>query len=84
MDLARELKKKQQIWNMKVTVIPIIIDALSTIRRQLVQGHENFEITGLIKTIQTTVLLRLARIQRRVLDTREDLLLLRLQWKTIR
>ena len=33
-DLARELKK---IWNMKVTVIPIVIGALCTVTHGLVQ-----------------------------------------------
>ena len=39
-DLARELKK---LWNMKVTVIPIIIGALSTVSKRLVQGLEDLE-----------------------------------------
>ena len=34
-------------------------------------------------TIQTTTLLRTARIRRRVLETLGDLLSLKLQWKTI-
>ena len=34
-DLARELKK---LWNMKVTVIPIVIGALGTVTKGLVQG----------------------------------------------
>ena len=36
-----------------------------------------------LETIQTTALLRSARILKRVLETRGDLLSLRLQWKTI-
>ena len=34
LDLARELKK---LWNMKVTVIPIVIGPLSTVTKGLVQ-----------------------------------------------
>ena len=36
LELARELKKK--IRNMKVTVIPVVISALGTIPKRLVQG----------------------------------------------
>ena len=66
LDLARELKK---LWNMKVTIVPIVIGALGTITKGLLQGLENFEIGGQVETIQTTALLRTARILRRVLET---------------
>ena len=78
-DLARELKK---LWNMKVTIIPIVIRTLGTVTKGLVHGREDLEITGRVWTIQTTALLRSARILRRVLET-WDLLSLKLQWKTI-
>ena len=55
--------------------------ALDTVTNELVQGLEDLEIRGRVNTIQT--LLRLARILRRVLETRGDLLSLILQWKTI-
>ncbi len=67
LDLARELKKK--LWNMKVTIIPIIICALGTVTKGLIKGLEDLEIRGRVETIQTTALLRLARILRRVLET---------------
>ena len=51
MDLARELKK---LWNMKVTVIPIVIGALSTVTEELVKGLKDLEISGQVDTIQTT------------------------------
>ena len=54
---------------MKVTVIPILIDALGTIPKGSVKGHEGLEIRGLEVIIQTTVLLRSARILRSVLET---------------
>ena len=65
-DLARELKK---LWSMKVTVIPILIGALRTIPKGLVKCSEELEIGGCAETIQTTALLRSARILRRVLET---------------
>ena len=64
LDLARELKK---LWNMKVTVIPIVIGALVTVTKVLVQGLEDLEIREIVKTIQMTALLRLAKILRRIL-----------------
>ena len=80
LDLARELKK---LWNMKVTIVPIVIGALSTITKGLLKGMEDLEVSGRVVTIQTTALLRTARILRRVLETWGDLLSLKLQWKTI-
>ena len=40
-DLAKELKKTNKQWNMKVAVIPIIISALGTITKVLEQGLED-------------------------------------------
>ena len=40
LDLARELKK---LWNMKVTIVPIVIGALGTITKGLLKGLEDFE-----------------------------------------
>ena len=79
LDLARELKK---LWNIKVTVIPIVIVALGTVIKGLVQGLEKLEIRTRVETIQTAALLRSARILRRVLDTWGDLLSLKLLGKT--
>ena len=80
LDLARELKK---LWNMQVTIIPIVIGAFGTVTRGLLKGLEDLEVGGRVETIQMTALLRTARILRRVLETWGDLLSLRLQWKTI-
>ena len=55
LDLGRELKK---LWNMKVTTIPIVI----IVTKGLVQGPEDLEIRGRVKTIQTTEILRSTRI----------------------
>ena len=64
--LARELKK---LWNMKVTIVPIVIGPLGTITKGLFKGLEDLEVGGRVETIQTTALLRTARILRRVLET---------------
>ena len=54
---------------MKVTIVPIAIGALGTITKGLLKGLEDLEIGGWVETIQTTELLRTARILRRVLET---------------
>ena len=66
LDFARELKK---LWNMKVMVAPMVIGALCPISKGLVQGLEDLEIRGGVEAIQTTELLRSARIMRKVLGT---------------
>ena len=50
-------------------VIPIVIGALDTVTKGLVQGLVDLEIRGRVETIKTTALLRSARILRRVLLT---------------
>ena len=80
LDLARKLKK---LWNMKVTIVTIVIGALGTIIKGLLKGPEDLEIGGRVETIQTTALLKTARILRRFLESSGDLLSLDLQWKTI-
>ena len=44
MDLSRQLKKKKKNWNIKVTVIPIVIGALGTIPKGLVKGLEDWKL----------------------------------------
>ena len=68
---------------MKVTIMPIMIGAFSTVIKGLLKGLEDMEVGGRVDTIQTTVLLRTARILRRVLETWGELVSLKLQWKTI-
>ena len=79
-DVARELKR---LWNMKVTVKPIVFSARGIVTEGLVQGLKNLEIRGQEETIQTATLLRSVRILIIVLEAWGDLLSLRLQWKTI-
>ena len=76
LDLARELKK---LWNMKVTIVPIVIGAFGTVTKGLLKGLEDLEVGGRVETIQTTALLKTARILRRVQETCGDLLSLKLQ-----
>ena len=80
LDLARELKK---LWNMRVTIEPIVIGAFGTITKGLIKVLEDLEVGGSVETIQTTTFLRTSKILRRVLETWDDLLSLKLQWKTI-
>ena len=66
LDLVRELKK---LWNMLVKIIPIVIGAFGTVTKRLLKELEDLEVGGRVETIQTTALLRTARILRRVLET---------------
>ena len=77
LDLARELKK---LWNMKVTIIPIVTWTFGTVTKGLLKGIREWRKSG---DIQTTALLRTARILRRLLKTWGDLLSIKIQWKTI-
>ena len=66
LDLVRELKK---LWNIKVLSIPVGIGAFGTVTKGLLKGLEELKIRGRVETIQTTALLRTARILGRVLET---------------
>ena len=66
LDFAKELKK---LWNMQVTIIPIVIGAFGTVTKGLLKGLEDLEVGRRVETVQTTALLRTARILRRVLET---------------
>ena len=62
---------------MRVIVIPIVVDVLGMVFKELERGFEQMEIGGRIETILTSALLKSARILRRVLETWGDLLSLR-------
>ena len=47
---------------MKVMIIQVMVSALATVTKGLVQGQEDLEIMGWMETVQTTALLRSARI----------------------
>ena len=80
LDLAREVKN---LWNMKVTIIPVMIDAFGTVTKGLLKGLKDLEDCGWVETIQTTALLKTVRILRRILETWGDLLSLNLRGKTV-
>ena len=80
LDLARESKK---LWNVQVTIIPIVIGAFGTVTKGLLKWLKDLEVSGRVETIQTTALLRTVRMLRKVLETWEDLLSLKLQRKHI-
>ena len=79
-DLARELKK---IWNMKVTIIPIVIGAFGRVTKRLSKGLDYLEVGGWVETIQTTTFFETTILLRSVLETWGDLLSLKLQRKTL-
>ena len=58
LDLARELKK---LWNMQVTIIPIVIGAFGTVTKGLLKELEDLEVGGRVETIENTTLLRTVR-----------------------
>ena len=60
-------------------VIPIVTREPGMILKGFLRRLEKLEIGGGAETIQTTALLKLAKILRRVLDTGGDLLLFGLQ-----
>ena len=54
---------------MKMTTVPIVIGAFGRVTKGLLKGLADLEAGGRVETIQTTALLRTARILRRVLET---------------
>ena len=48
LDLTRELKK---LWNMKVTIIPIVIGAFGTVTKGLLKELEDLEVGEWVETI---------------------------------
>ena len=66
---------------MRVTVMPMVFGALGTVPKGLEERLEELKIRGRIETIQTTVLLKSARILWIVLENWEDLLSFRIHWK---
>ena len=48
LDHARELKK---LWNMQVTILPILIGAFGTVIKGLLKELENLEVGGRMETI---------------------------------
>ena len=74
LELARELKKTMEHEGYNYT--------FGTVTKGLLRGLEDLEVGDQVETIQTTALLKMARILRRVLETWGDLLSFNLQRKT--
>ena len=64
-DLKRELQK---LWNLKTSIVPIVIGALGTIPKSLEKHVSELNVEVIISQIQTTVLFYNARIIRKVLE----------------
>ena len=65
LDLARELKK---VWNMKVTVVPLVVEALGTLAEALEKRLKTIGIETKITELQKTVLIHTSRILQKVLE----------------
>ena len=76
LDLARELKKTVEYEGDNYTNCDCLL-------KGLLKGLDNLEVCGRVKTIQRITFLRTAWKLRKVQETWEDLLSLKLQWKTI-
>ena len=64
-DLGRELQK---IWNVQVKIIPLVVGSLGTIPKQFGNRLKQIDITVATAQVQKTVLLRTAKILRKVLE----------------
>ena len=53
LDLARESKRQ---WNMKVTIVPIVIGAFGTLTKGLSKELQDLEVGERVETIQTKAL----------------------------
>ena len=67
--VLRPCQRTKKAVEDEVTVIPVVIGMLQIVLKDLEKRLEKLEIREWIKTIQTTALLRLDRIRRRVLET---------------
>ena len=45
--------ENKKLWNMKMTVIPIVICVIGTIPKGFVKGLKDLEVRGQVETIQT-------------------------------
>ena len=46
LDLEGEVRKNPKLWNMKVTVIPIVVGALDIVTKGFLERLEDLEIWG--------------------------------------
>ena len=79
LNLAWELKR---LWNMKVTVIVIAVSLHGIVLKSLENRLGELEFRSRIGGPLDRNTVKIARIFRKVLETRSNLLSLRVQWKT--
>ena len=65
LDVVKEVKK---MWNMKVTVVPLVVGALGTHAKVLEKRLKNIGIETKITELQKTVLIHTCRILRKVFE----------------
>ena len=58
----------QKIWNVKVKIIPLIVDSLGAITKQFGNRLKQISITAGTAQVHKTVLLGMARILRKLLE----------------
>ena len=63
--MTRELKK---VWNMKVTMVPLVVGALGTPAKALEKRLKNIGTEIKITELQKTFLINTSRILRKVLE----------------
>ena len=49
----------KELWNMKVTLLPIVIDAFGKVTKALIMRLEDMDVSERVETIQTTALMRM-------------------------
>ena len=69
----------KKLWNVKVTMIPILVEYLGRVPNKMELELGEWEITGRIGTFQTTVQAKSAGIIKRLQEIKVDLLSLRFQ-----
>ena len=47
----KEYMQVKKVWNMKVTIIPIVIGAFGTVSKGLLKGLEDLEVGGRLENI---------------------------------
>ena len=64
-DLRREVAK---LWNIKTTVLPIVVGALGVVTKNLTRRLKTIGVTTKIELLQKAALLGTARLLRKVLE----------------
>ena len=52
----------KKLWNMNMTIIPIVIGAFGTVTKGLLKSLKDLEVGNRVETIQTTALLKMVRL----------------------